>query len=93
MNKPYLIRATRNFYAGTIHNGRVLYFGQLVEEYGFDGAAPLKAFPNRDAAKAAIEKIEASGPWYLGHGEFAPPTLRAVPVASAPAHIREVTGV
>lgn len=90
MNKPYLIRATRNFYAGKIHNGRVLYFGQLVEEYGFDTAAPLKAFPNRDAAKAAIEKIEAET-YYLACGEYARPTLRAVPVSAAPEHIRDLS--
>lgn len=80
----YLIRATRHFYAGAIHNGRIAYYGRHLDTPN----APLAAFPSREAARAAIAEIESASFYYLGHGEYARPTLRAVPVTSAPSHIR-----
>lgn len=80
----YLIRATRHFYAGAIHNGRVAYYGRHLDTSN----APLVAFPSREAARAAIAEIESAAFYYLGQGEYARPTLRAVPVTSAPAAVR-----
>jgi hypothetical protein len=82
--KPYLIRCTRHYCAGTIHNGRIQYYG----EYGDDLAAPLVPFPDKASAKAAIEGYN-NEVWMLGHGEYARPTLVAVPVDCAPAYVRE----
>ena len=84
---PYLVRATRHFYAGTIHSGRVAYYGAHLATHGTDPHAPLVAFESRSAAIAAIEAIEAET-YHLDNGEYARPTLRAVPVSSAPAAVR-----
>lgn len=84
----YLIRATRHYYAGTIHSGRVSYYGRHLDQHGTDPYAPIAAFASRADARAAIEAIEAET-YYLGNGEYARPTLRAVPVTSAPSHIRD----
>lgn len=90
MNKSpaYLIRATRHYYAGTIHNGRVAYYGRHLDQYGMDPHAPIVAFSSRSAARAAIKEIEAET-YHLGNGEYARPTLRAVPVSAAPASVRD----
>jgi hypothetical protein len=81
---PYLIRCTRHYYAGTIHEGRVQYYGV----WGIDEAAPIVPFQDKASAKAAIEAYD-SEVWTLGNGEYSRPTLVAVPVSSAPAHILE----
>jgi hypothetical protein len=78
---PYLIRCTRHYYAGTIHEGRVQYYGVC----GIDLLAPLVPYPDEASAKAAIERYK-NGVWLLDNGECARPTLVAVP---APAHILE----
>jgi hypothetical protein len=86
----YLIRATRHYYTGTIHrNGRVAYYGRHLAEHGMDPDAPIVAFPSREAARAAIEEIETKT-YYLSYGEYSSPTLRAVPVSSAPASVRNM---
>lgn len=89
MNAPrYLIRATRHLYAGAIHNGRIEYYGRHLDQHGTDPHAPLVAFPSREAARAAVEEIETAAFYHLAPGEYARPTLRAVPVSAAPAAVR-----
>lgn len=88
MNKHlYLVRVTRHYYAGTIHSGRVQYYGRHLAEHGMDPHAPIVGFPDRAAAKAAIEALDESV-YRLGNGEYARPTLREVPVSAAPDHVR-----
>lgn len=90
----YIIRQSRHYYAGTIHNGRVSYGGTLSPEYGFGDDVPLRPFPSREAARAAIEALE-SEVYYLGNGEYSRPTLTPVPVTRAPQWVqgRVVAGV
>jgi len=75
----YLIRVTRHFYAGTLHSGRIHYFGR----YGFDTHAPIVSFESREAAKAAVAEFEDEI-YLLGNGEYTRPTVRVVKASTAP---------
>lgn len=75
----YLIRVTRHFYAGTIHSGRIHYFGR----HGFDTTAPIVSFETREAAKAAVAEFEEET-YLLGNGECSRPTVRVVKASAAP---------
>lgn len=78
----YLIRASFHYYADTIHAGRVRYFGR----HGMDSTAPLLPFADHAAARAQADTWD-SQTYLFGHGEYARPTLRAVPISQAPAWI------
>jgi len=78
----YLIRETRHFFAGTVHTGRVRYFGV----HGFDPLAPLEAFATKEAARAAIQDAKREI-YLLGNGEHSRPTLVAVPLHRCPQHV------
>ena len=83
----YLIRCTRHYYAGTIHNGRVSYGGTLAPEHGFGYDVPLRPFSTRHEAAAAISEIEEQ-PLLLGNGEMSRPTLTLVPESVWPVAVR-----
>lgn len=80
---PCLIRCTYHYYAGAIHNGRIQYYGK----HGIDDTAPVVPFPDKASAEAAIAEYN-SWTWLLGNGEYARPTLAAVPASRAPACVK-----
>lgn len=80
----YLIRATfHRFEPDYSHSPRIRYFGRHFGEHGFDPAAPLIVFADKDAARAAIVAAD-SKPYELGSNEHSRPTLRAVQLKCAP---------
>ena len=81
----YLIRVTRHYYRGTIHDGNVSYVGQ----HGLDRCAPILPFDSLAEAQEA-KRAMGDGVYYLGNGEYAPPTFRIVQERQWPGYVRSM---
>lgn len=81
---PYLVRATFHYYAHDIDRPRVAYYGI----HGMEPAAPLVPFASHSAARDWIAQVDGEV-YLLGSNEHSRPTLIAVPITMAPAHVQD----